>query len=183
MDANWIDANDRIQSTTTMSWAGSPDGPEGSYARVQPLFFSLNNGADSTISMNSPTSYNQSALWDAAKNWFNNNGPAPVGPFVQGTAKKNVQGGYLDWKLWESKVDPSPDDRWMPMNMTDFLTPYVPETFTFGLRWGNNEVVELGQYLDGAPVAKMPSIQTRGGRVDGGCQEKRAPQRGRQARC
>ena len=61
---------------------------------MEPVFSAINHGTNGSIALASPTVYNQSALWNAAQQWFTNNGPAPVGPFnAQGAALQTLTGG------------------------------------------------------------------------------------------
>ena len=153
LDSQWAAPNKQYSSESHTVPGRQYDGPEGSYVRVQPMFTVLNNGANGTITMNSPTVYDQTALWNAAKEWFTNNGPAPVGPFnAQGAFAKNITGGSLGWGVWHS---PLSKDAPMALAMGSFLTPQAVDTKTLGFQWGTNEVV-FTQFANGKPATKMP---------------------------
>ena len=153
LDSCWAGPNKPISSESHDVPGKEYDGPEGSYVRVEPMFVALNHSTNASIVINSPTVYDQTALWNAAQQWFTNNGPAPVGPFnAQGAVAQTVSGGGLGWGVWHSPLKTNGS---MPMAMRTYLTPYTPDSKTLGYQWGTNQVT-FTQFANGTPAVVMP---------------------------
>ncbi|MCX6931000.1 MAG: hypothetical protein NT154_48535, partial [Verrucomicrobia bacterium] len=105
LDSCWAGPNKSIANESHYVPGKQYDGPEGSFFRVAPVFSAINHGTNGSIALASPTVYNQSALWNAAQQWFTNNGPAPVGPFnAQGAALQTLTGGDFGWGVQNSPL-------------------------------------------------------------------------------
>ena len=126
--------------------------PRGFFLRVEPVFSAINHGTNGSIALASPTVYNQSALWNAAQQWFTNNGPAPVGPFnAQGAALQTLTGGDFGWGVQNSPLGG------LPMAMGTTIGFYCPDSATWGYKWGTNQVTYT-RFPDGTPAAVMPEF-------------------------
>jgi autotransporter-associated beta strand protein len=115
------------------------------------VFSAINHGTNGSIALASPTVYNQTALWNAAQQWFTNNGPAPVGPFnAQGAALQTLTGGgTFGWGVQNSPLGS------LPMDMATTMGFYNPDSATYAYKWGTNQV-SYTQFPDGTPGAVMP---------------------------
>ena len=152
LDSCWAGPNKQIANESHNVPGRQYDGPEGSFLRVAPVFSALNHGTNGSIALNSPTVYNQTALWNAAQQWFTNNGPAPVGPFnAQGAALQTITGGSFGWN-----VQNSPQGS-LPMAISNSMGFYTPDSASYAYRWGTNQV-SYTQFADGTPAVVMPEF-------------------------
>ena len=152
LDSCWAGPNKQIANESHNVPGRQYDGPEGSFLRVAPVFSAINHGTNGSIALNSPTVYDQTALWNAAQQWFNNNGPAPVGPFnAQGAALQTPTGGSFGWGIQNSPLGG------VPLAMGASMGFYTPDSATWGYKWGTNQV-SYTQYADGSPAAVMPEF-------------------------
>ena len=120
--------------------------------RVTPVFSAINHGTNGSIALNSPTVYDQTALWKAAQQWFTNNGPVPVGPFnAQGAALQTITGGSFGWN-----VQNSPQGS-LPLAISNSMGFYTPDSATYAYKWGTNQV-SYTQFADGTPAVVMPEF-------------------------
>jgi autotransporter-associated beta strand protein len=150
LDSRWVNPNKQIANESHNVPGVEYDGPEGNYARVEPMFVAINHSTNSSIVLNSPTVYDQNALWNAAQQWFTNNGAAPVGPFNSvGAVAQTITGGDLGWRLNNSPVGAA------ELAMNTYLTSNIPDSSTLAYRWGTNQVT-FTQFANGTPAAKMP---------------------------
>ncbi len=161
LDSCWAGPNKPIANESHYVPAKEYDGPEGSYLRVEPVFAAISDGTNGSIALNSPTVYDQTALWNAAQQWFTNNGAAPVGPFnAHGAALQTLTGGSFGWGVYSSPLVTSGS---MPMVMGTTMGFYDPDTATYGYKWGTNQVT-FTQFANGTPAAAMPEYyQLQGG--------------------
>ena len=162
LDSCWAGPNKSIANESHTVPGKEYDGPEGSFLRVEPVFAALNNGTNGSIALNSPTAYDQTALWNAAQQWFTNNGPAPFGPFnAHGAALQTLTGGSFGWGVWSSPLGQSGSG--MPMAMGTTMGFYTPDSATWGYQWGTNQVTYT-QFANGTPAVVMPEYyQLQGG--------------------
>jgi hypothetical protein len=158
LDSCWAGPNKQIANESHNVPGVEYDGPEGSYARIEPMFVAINNSTNTSITVNSPTVYNQTALWNAAQQWFTNNGAAPVGPFNStGAVAQTITGGSLGWTLWGSPGGAT------ELAMSTYLSSVTPDSKTLGYQWGTNQVT-FTEFANGTPAAKMPEYyQCQGG--------------------
>ena len=164
LDSCWAGPNKPIANESHTFPAKEYDGPEGSFLRVEPVFSAINNGTNGSIALNSPTVYDQTALWNAAQQWFTNNGPAPVGPFnAHGAAVQTLTGGSFGWGVWGSPLGQSGSG--MPMAMGTTMGFYNPDSASLGLQMGD-------QSSDLHPVRQWDSRRRDAGILS-------APRRGR----
>ena len=120
--------------------------------RVAPVFSAINHGTNGSIALNSPTAYDQTALWNAVQQWFTNNGPAPVGPFnARGAALQTLGGGSFGWGIYDSPLGS------VPLAMGTTMGFYNADSATWGYKWGTNQV-SYTQFADGTPAAVMPEF-------------------------
>jgi len=152
LDSCWAGPNKSIANESHNVPGRQYDGPEGSFFRVAPVFCAINHGTNGSIALNSPTVYNQTALWNAAQQWFTNNGPAPVGPFnARGAALQTITGGSFGWNVQGSPLGS------LPLAISNSLGFYAPDSATFGFKWGTNQV-SYTQFADGTPAVVMPEF-------------------------
>ena len=162
LDSCWAGPNKPISNESHTVPGEEYDGPEGSFVRVAPMFAAINHGTNGTIELNSPTVYDQTALWNAAQQWFTNNGPAPVGPFnAHGAVVQTITGGDWGWGVWHSALHPNGP---MSLNMGSYVRIYTPDSETWGYRWGTNQVT-FTQFANGTPAVKMPEYYQLKGRM------------------
>ena len=161
LDSCWAGPNKPISNESHSVPGKEYDGPEGSYMRVEPVFAAINHGTNGSLALNSPIVYDQTALWNAAQQWFTNNGPAPVGPFnAQGAAVQALNGGSFGWGVYGSPLYTNGS---MPMAMGTAMGFYNPDSQTLGYRWGTNQVT-YAQFANGTPAVAMPEYyQLQGG--------------------
>jgi len=160
LDTCWAEPNKSFANESHYVPGAEYDGPEGSFLRVEPLFAAINNGTNGSIALNSPTVYDQTALWNAAQQWFTNNGPPPVGPFnAHGAAVQTPTGGSFGWGVVNSPLDTNT----MSMSMGTTVGFYDPDANTWGYQWGTNQVTYT-QFANGTPAVAMPEYyQLQGG--------------------
>jgi autotransporter-associated beta strand protein len=152
LDSCWAGPNKSIANESHYVPGKEYDGPEGSFFRVAPVFSAINHGTNGSIALASPTVYNQTALWNAAQQWFTNNGPAPVGPFnAQGAALQTLTGGTFGWGVQNSPLGS------LPMAMGTTMGFYTPDSATYAYKWGTNQV-SYTRFADGTPGAVMPEF-------------------------
>jgi autotransporter-associated beta strand protein len=152
LDSCWAGPNKSIANESHTVPGREYDGPEGSFFRVPPVFSAINHGTNGSIALASPTVYNQTALWNAAQQWFNNNGPAPVGPFnAQGAALQTITGGRFGWKVQNSPLGA------LPLAISNSMGFYAPDPATYAYQWGTNQV-SYTQFADGTPAVVMPEF-------------------------
>ncbi len=150
LDSCWAGPNKSIANESHYVPAREYDGPEGSFMRVEPVFSAINHGTNGSLALNSPIAYDQTALWNAAQQWFTNNGPAPVGPFnAQGAALQTLTGGNFGWGINGSPLGG------LPMTMGTTMGFYTPDSATLGYKWGTNQV-SYTQFANGTPAVAMP---------------------------
>ena len=152
LDSCWAGPNKSIANESHYVPGRQYDGPEGSFLRVAPVFSAINHGTNGSIALNSPTVYDQTALWNAAQQWFNHNGPAPVGPFnTQGAALQTPTGGSFGWGIFNSPHGA------VPLDVGTTMGFYTPDPATWGYKWGTNQV-SYTEFADGTPAAVMPEF-------------------------
>ena len=119
---------------------------------MAPVFSAINHGTNGSIALNSPTAYDQTALWNAVQQWFTNNGPAPVGPFnARGAALQTLGGGSFGWGIYDSPLGS------VPLVTGTTMGFYNADSATWGYKWGTNQV-SYTQFADGTPAAVMPEF-------------------------
>ena len=104
-----------------------------------------------SVVMHRVTAYNEDALWNDVKRWFDG-GPEVNGSInPQGAAVAKLHDGGPAWKLWPPKKGEEP----VPLAWKTFATPYTPDPLTFGYKWSeqltrvktaNGSVVKLPEY-------------------------------------
>jgi autotransporter-associated beta strand protein len=152
LDSCWAGPNKNIANESHSVPGREYDGPEGSFLRVAPVFSAINHGTNGSIALNSPTAYDQTALWNAAQQWFTNNGPAPVGPFnARGAALQTLGGGSFAWGIYDSPLGS------VPLATGTTMGFYNADSATWGYKWGTNQVSYI-QFADGTPGAVMPEF-------------------------
>ena len=152
LDSCWAGPNKSIANESHSVPGREYDGPEGSFLRVAPVFSAINHGTNGSIALNSPTAYDQTALWNAAQQWLTNNGPAPVGPFnARGAALQTLGGGSFGWGIYDSPLGS------VPLAMGTTMGFYNADSATWGYKWGTNQV-SYTQFADGTPAAVMPEF-------------------------
>jgi autotransporter-associated beta strand protein len=152
LDSCWAGPNKSIANESHRVPGREYDGPEGSFLRVEPVFSAINHGTNGSIALASPTVYDQTALWNAAQQWFTNNGPAPVGPFnAHGAALQTPTSGDFGWGIYGSPLGS------VPLAMGTTMGFYNPDSATWGYKWGTNQVTYT-QFPDGTPAAVMPEF-------------------------
>ncbi|MBM3852171.1 MAG: hypothetical protein FJ399_03350 [Verrucomicrobia bacterium] len=121
------------------------------YARVAPTFFPTQPGGESRL-VHHVTSYNRSALWDAAKAWFEG-GPEASGVInSSGAALHPFTGkGAATWRIYADGV---PKEARVNVAWASFATPQALEPHTFGYRWAAESVTPAASPRPG--LAKLP---------------------------
>jgi len=152
LDSCWAGPNKSIANESHYVPGRQYDGPEGTFLRVAPVFSAVNHGANLSIALNSPTVYDQTALWNAAQQWFTNNGPAPVGPFnARGAALQTITGGSFGWGIYNSPHGS------VPLDVAKTIGFSAPDPATYAYKWGTNQV-SYTQFADGTPAVVMPEF-------------------------
>ena len=152
LDSCWAGPNKNIANESHNVPGREYDGPEGSFLRVAPVFSAINHGTNGSIALNSPTAYDQTALWNAVQQWLTNNGPAPVGPFnARGAALQTPGGGTFSWGIYDSPHGS------VPLVTGTTMGFYSADSATWGFKWGTNQVSYI-QFADGTPGAVMPEF-------------------------
>jgi hypothetical protein len=128
------------------------EGAKGeSYLRTASTLFPIDADGNSVL-VHRVTVYNQDALWNDVKRWFDG-GAAPSGSInPQGAVVQKVSDGGAGWKIWPPKQGKEP----VPLAWRTFATPFTPDPLTFGYRWNdqltrtktaNGSLVKLPEYF------------------------------------
>ena len=120
------------------------------YARVAPTSFPSDVNGESML-IHQVTAYKKSALWDAVKLWFDNDGPAVSGAInTSGAAVHTFKGkAGSSWKIYPENAPKT--ERW-PIDWKSIATPLALDSITFGYQW-NEDLVKLADTGDGALMA------------------------------
>ena len=128
------------------------EGEKGdSYFRSATTLFPVDAQGNSVV-MHRLTLYNQEALWNDVKRWFEA-GPEVSGAInPRGTVVAKLSDGGAGWKIWPPKKGEDP----VPLAWKTFASPYTPDPLTFGYRFSdqlaraktaNGSVVKLPEYF------------------------------------
>ena len=128
------------------------EGEKGdSYFRSAATLFPVDAEGNSVV-MHRVTAYNEDALWNDVKRWFDG-GPEVNGSInPQGAAVAKLNDGGAGWKIWPPKKGEEP----VPLAWKTFATPYTPDPLTFGYKWSdqltrvktaNGSAVKLPEYF------------------------------------
>jgi len=126
----------------------STDAKGETYARIAPTAFPV--GADGTsLLMHRVTAYNQDALWNDVKRWFEGGEPASGAINPLGSATHTFRGdGGATWKIYRPST---PKDKKIPLAWKSFATPFAPDPLSYGYRW-NDEWVKRIDTANGSLV-------------------------------
>lgn len=120
----------------------------GSYFHAASTLFPI-DAEGNTVVMHRATVYNQDALWNDVKRWFEGGAAASGVINPQGAAVQKLNDGGAGWKLWPPKKGEEP----VPLAWKTFASPYTPDALTFGYRW--SEQLARTNTLGGS-VVKLP---------------------------
>lgn len=117
------------------------------YARVAATSFPSDAHGKSVL-MHQVTAYKKSALWDAVKLWFENNGPSVSGTINANEGVVHTFKGKAgsSWKIYPENTPK--EERW-PIDWKSIATPIALDSTTFGYSW-NTELVNRTNTKEGA---------------------------------
>ncbi|MSU66305.1 MAG: hypothetical protein EXS38_09440 [Opitutus sp.] len=129
----------------------SSDAKGETYARIAPTFFPR-TANDETRLVHRITSYNQTALWDAVKTWFDGGTAASGAINSDGAILHEFTGkGGATWRIYADGV---PKEARVTVAWSSFATPMAADPNTFGYRW-DAKAVQPTESKQGALV-KLP---------------------------
>ena len=139
LDARPSNPNRALQMETQYVPAAQATDSKGeTYARIARTFFPSGPG-DESVLVHRITSYNQSALWDEVKGWFDGGNAAsgavnPRGAWVH----TFTGGGGATWRIYTAET---PEKKRVPLAWNSFASPTAISSNTFGYRW-NQQLVQ-----------------------------------------
>lgn len=121
------------------------------YARIAPTLFPRDPQGFS-VGVHRVTAYNNKALWNDVKTWFEGGVPASGTINRKGYVMHNFPGrGGATWKIRTPLV---PSEKGVPIAWDSFASPVAPDSSTFGYRW-NYQLVTRNEFK-GCPVVTLP---------------------------
>ncbi len=102
------------------------------YARIARTFFPGGPGNESVL-VHQITSYNNTALWDAVKSWFEGGSPASGAVDPRGACVHTFTGG--GGATWRIYTPATPEKKRTPLAWNSFASPVAIASNTFGYRW------------------------------------------------
>jgi len=127
----------------------STDKKGQTYARIAPTSFPRGPQGDSAV-VHRVTAYNQKALFDAVKAWFEGGGPPASGAIdPRGAVVHSFPGrGGATWRIYDRSV---PREERTRIAWDSFANPVAIDSSTFGYRW-NDQLVTRKDTKDGLLV-------------------------------
>jgi hypothetical protein len=118
------------------------------YARIAPTAFPRDANGDSPV-VHRITAYNQTAIADSVKTWFENGVPAKTKFDENGAAVHTFEGkGGSTWRIYTPNT---PKEEKTPLAWNSFATAVALDSVTYGYRW-NADLVSKTQSNDRATV-------------------------------
>ena len=124
------------------------DAEKGSYFRAASTLFPV-DAEGNTVVMHRATVYNQDALWNEVKRWFDGGAAASGSINPQGAAVQKLSDGGAGWKIWPPKKGEEP----VPLAWKSLATSFTPDPLTFGYHWSDQ--LTRTKIADGSAV-KLP---------------------------
>lgn len=152
LDTRPADPNRALQMETQyIPSIQSTDNKGEIYARIAPTLFPRGSQGVS-MGVHRVTAYNNKALWNAVKTWFEGGAPASGAINPEGYVVHNFPGrGGATWTIRTPLV---PGEKEIPIAWDSFASPVAPDSSTFGYRW-NYQLVTRNEF-DGCPVVTLP---------------------------
>jgi len=121
------------------------------YARIARTLFPRGPQGVS-VGVHRVTAYNNKALWNAVKTWFEGGAPASGTINPRGYVVHNFPGrGGATWTIRTPLV---PGEKKVPIAWDSFASPVAPDSSTFGYQW-NYQLVTKNEFK-GCPVVTLP---------------------------